>query len=336
MSTHLLPGPWRLTLVTNPDDCNLSCDMCPTGALPPAVRPRRMDPALALSVLEERSGSPLRQVIPSTRGEPLLWAGMDTLLAACERHRLRVNLTTNGTFPGRGPEAWGQALLPLATDVKISWNGARPATAERIMAGLSFAAALEALRRFLLVRDGVAASTGWRATVSFQVTVQEGNVEELPELVRLAALLGVDRVKLNHVQPWLPYLAARSLRRTAAAIARFNAAAAGALASAAETPRTGGGRVLVENGAPLAPDPASPAPRGPCRFAGREAFIHWDGQLSPCPHPLASRGELGQFGSVGHTTLGELWAAPAFADFVAGVPQHPVCASCPFRRPGGA
>src|SRR5512142_2181963 len=111
-------GPWRLTLITSPDDCTLACDMCACGLARAQGRrppPRRMDPALAVAVLQERRGSPLREVIPSTRGEPLLWEGLDALLAACGRLGLLVNVTTNGTFPGRGAEAWGEALLPLAS-----------------------------------------------------------------------------------------------------------------------------------------------------------------------------------------------------------------------------
>ena len=339
LSTNAPPGgPWRLTLVTNPDDCTLSCDMCPCGQPRPpgAGRPRRMDPALALAVLQERGGSALRQVIPSTLGEPLLWRGLDELLQTCSRLGLLVNVTTGGTFPGRGPEAWAEALLPIASDVKISWNGATAATAEAIMSGLSFEVALQGVQRFLVVRDELAARLGRRATVSFQVTAQEANVSELADIVRLAARLGIDRVKLNQLQPWFPHLEPRSLRRSPEAIARWNAAAAAALAAAGEVPLPSGARVAVQNAVPLATDPAAPAPRGPCPFAGREAWIHWDGRLAPCPHPAAAQGELGDFGSVASAPLGALWEAPALRRFVASVPEHPVCRTCRFRRAGGA
>jgi len=331
-------GPWRLTLVTNPDDCTLACDMCPCGqpGARGAGRPRRMDPTLAVDVLQERSGSPLSQVIPSTLGEPLLWRGLDQLLQACARLKLLVNVTTCGTFPGRGPEAWAEALLPVASDVKISWNGASAPVAEAIMSGLSFQAAVQGVRRFLAVRDRLAAQGRRRATISFQVTAQEANVAELADIVRLAAQLGVDRVKLNHLQPWFPHLEPRSLRRSPESIARWNTAAAAALAAAEEVRLPWGARVAVQNALPLAPDPAAPAPAGPCPFAGREAWIHWDGRLAPCPHPAAARGELGELGSVAEASLGALWGSPRFRAFVARVPEHPVCRACRFRRVGGA
>ncbi|MCM2333883.1 MAG: radical SAM protein, partial [Anaeromyxobacteraceae bacterium] len=223
-------GPWRLTLVTDPDDCNLACDMCECGQARAAGRPReapprRMDPALARSVLGQLRGGALREVIPSTMGEPLLWEGMEALLEACREGRLRLNLTTNGTWPGRGARAWGEALYPLASDVKVSWNGATAATAEALMPGLDFAAAVAGVREVAAARDEAAARTGIRGTLSFQVTAQAGNAEELPGIVRLAASLGVDRVKVNQLQPRAPHLAARVLSGSAEGRARWSAAA---------------------------------------------------------------------------------------------------------------
>lgn len=334
------PGPWRLTLVTNPDDCNLACAMCECGAARavggPPRPPRRMDPALALAVLEERRGTGLAEVIPSTMGEPLLWAGLDALLARCGALGLSVNLTTNGTFPGRGVAAWAAALVPVAADVKLSWNGATARTAEALMPGLVFDEAVRAVEVLTAARDRHARQGGRRCGVSFQVTAQEANVGELADVVRLAARLGVDRVKLNHLQPRRPGLAALSLRRSPAAILRWNAAVRAAREAAEEVPRAGGGRVALENAVELAPDPAAPAPLGPCPFVGREAWLHPDGRFAPCPHPAAAAGGLGDFGAVPERTLGEIWSGGALRAFVARWEEHPVCRTCPFRRPGGA
>jgi len=334
-------GPWRLTLVTDPDDCNLACDMCECGrgraaASPAPAPPRRMDPAMALHVLAQLRGGALREVIPSTMGEPLLWAGLDALLDACQAARLRLNLTTNGTWPGRGARAWGARLYPLASDVKISWNGAHAATAQAIMAGLDFPAALEGVRAVAAARDEAAARSGVRGRLSFQVTAQAGNVEELADMVRLAARLGVDRVKVNQLQPRVPHLLARALTASAAGLARWNAAAAEARAAAEEVRLPSGARVALQGAEPLSLDPAAPAPLGPCPFVGREAWILWDGRLAPCPHPAAWRGELGDFGSAAASPLRELWGARSFRTFTERHLEHPVCAACPLRRPGGA
>jgi hypothetical protein len=177
---------------------------------------------------------------------------------------------------------------------------------------------------------------GRRCRVSFQVTAQEGNVAELAGIVRLAARLGVDRVKVNQLQVRAPRLAALSLRRDAEAIRRWNAAVAEARSAAEEVRRASGAEVLLQNVAPLAEDPAAPAPAGPCPFVGREAWVHADGRFAPCPHPAAARGELGAFGSAAERPLLALWADPRFRAFVAGYESHPICRECPFRRMGGA
>ncbi|HSD20084.1 MAG TPA: radical SAM protein [Anaeromyxobacter sp.] len=335
-------GPWRLTLVTNPDDCNLACSMCECGAARAggAARrphaPRRMDPELALRVLDERRGSALREVIPSTMGEPLLWAGLDGLVDLCAERALSLNVTTNGTFPGRGAAAWAARLVPVASDVKISWNGATAATAAVVMPGLSLDAAAENVRALVAARDAHARTAGRRCGVSFQVTVQQANVHELADIVRLAASLCVDRVKLNHLQPRFPGLLPASLRRSPEAIACWNAAVRAARAAADDARLPSGATVLLQNAIELAPDPRAPAPLGPCPFVGREAWIHTDGRFAPCPHPAAARGELGELGSVAETPLGELWASGRFRALVAGYEDHAVCRSCPLRRPGGA
>jgi MoaA/NifB/PqqE/SkfB family radical SAM enzyme len=295
-----------------------------------------MDPALPRAVLDGLRGGPLREVIPSTLGEPLLWPGLDDLLDLCAGRGLLVNVTTNGTFPGRGARAWASRLLPLASDVKVSWNGATAGTAEAIMPGLDFAAALRGVRALVAARDAGARAGGRRAGISFQVTAQEGNVGEIPEIVSLAARLGVDRVKLNHLQVRAPALAPLSLRRDAGAIARWNEAVRGARAAATGTPGPGGRAVLLQNAVELSPEVARPAPAGPCPFLGREAWVLWDGRIAPCPHPEAWRGALADLGSARDHSIPEAWATPAFRDLVAGYEAHPVCRACPFRRPGGA
>lgn len=329
--------------MTNPDDCNLGCAMCECGVGAPTwserdrrFQRRRLDVEKVLAVLDERQGSALREVIPSTTGEPLLWDGLDALVDRCAQRGLALNLTTNGTWPGRGPARWATRLLPVVSDLKVSWNGSTPATASAIMAGIDLSRAIEALRVVIAHRDSVAAWTDQRPTLSFQVTAQEGNVSELGDIVRLAAALGVDRVKVNQLQVRFPSLAQHSLRRNRLAIARWNHAVAQMRAAAAETKTPDGRHVKLVNAVELPPDPAERLPAGPCPFLGQEAWVLVDGRFAPCPHPAAVRRELGDFGSLAEWPLGQFWKSAELAALAAGYEQHPVCRECNFRRPGGA
>jgi MoaA/NifB/PqqE/SkfB family radical SAM enzyme len=298
-----------------------------------------MATALAVALVTElgagkADGRP-REVIPSTLGEPLLWGGFDALLETCAAAGVRLNLTTNGTWPGRGGSGWGLRIAPVASDVKVSWNGATAATAEAIMTGLDFAAAVEGVRGFASARDQVAAQSGHRCRLSFQVTAQSGNVDELGPLVTLAASLGVDRVKVNQLQARVPALGPRALPATAAGRASWNRAVEEMRASAAAA-AAAGRAIALENVAPLPPLDAPPSPPGPCPFLGREAWVLDDGRFAPCPHPAAWRGELGDFGAVGAGPLSAIWTGQPLARLLAGHADHPVCRACPLRRPGGA
>jgi len=39
-------------------------------------------------------------------GEPLLYEHFEDILALCSEHDVRLNLTTNGTFPRLGARGW--------------------------------------------------------------------------------------------------------------------------------------------------------------------------------------------------------------------------------------
>ena len=337
----MTPGPWRITFVTNPDDCNLRCVMCDGNSQRarlrdgPRVAPRRMPIDLVRRVLDERRGSPLREVIPSTMGEPLLYPDLDALVELCAARGLRLNLTTNGTFPGRGAAAWAARLCPVSSDVKISWNGASASTAEGVMRGLSYRRALVDARAFVAGRDRVAAAGGNRCHVSFQVTAMEANVAELPAIVRLAASLGVERVKANHLWVHFPALAPLSLRRGREAVRRWNAAVRAARVVAAEARLPTGAAVRLQGFVELDEEGAT-APRGECPFLGQEAWVTADGRFAPCPAPGAARGHLGSFGSLRDRALGEVWEGEAFRAFRERWPEHPACRDCDMRRPRDA
>ena len=202
------PGPWRITFDTNPDDCNLHCIMCedhsPYSNTQPERRAarlpkRRMGIDLVRKVLADSRGTPLREIIPSTMGEPLLYRHFDEILDLCAEYGVMLNLTTNGTFPRRGARAWAERIVPVTSDVKVSWNGSKKATQEGIMLGANWERVLENVRTFIAVRDAHASGGGNRCRVTFQLTFMEANYAELPEVIKLAAELGVDRVKGHHL-----------------------------------------------------------------------------------------------------------------------------------------
>lgn len=338
------PGPWRITLVTNPDDCNLHCVMCEGHSYESPVQqkrlargeaPRRMDVALMRQAIDQAAQmGALREVIPSTMGEPLLYQHMDELLDLCKRYRVKLNLTTNGTFPGRGAQAWADVLVPITSDVKISFNGATDTTQEAIMRGTQWERVMENLRTFIAVRDAYAQRTGSYCRVTFQVTCLETNVAEMPDIVRLAASLGVARVKGHHVWVHWPAIAHLSMRRNADAQQRWNAIAAQCHAVADVHRLPDGRRVLLEGFVPLETQAATEQldPSFVCPFLGREAWVNWRGDFAPCCAPNEQRQALGNFGTLAKRSLMEIWEDADYRHLVATYQEHPLCQTCLMRR----
>jgi len=286
------------------------------------------------SVLEELRDNPPQEIIPSTMGEPLLYREFDRIIELCRRYGVRLNLTTNGTFPGRGAAAWGEAIVPVGADVKISINGMRPETQTGIMCGSSLEKVLANAREFLAVRDRHAAAGGNYCSVTFQVTYLEPNIGELPDLVRLATHMGVDRVKGHHVWTHFPELEPMSMRRDQESIRRFNAIVEQTRQAAQENRRADGRPVKLENLFPLSEQTTTDiAPGAECPFLGREAWINWQGQFDPCCAPDEQRKSLGHFGRVQDSGFMAIWQGPEYRRLCNDYAGRGLCRSCNMRHP---
>ena len=339
-----MPGPWRITFDTNPDACNMKCVMCeehsPHSPLQASRRregrPRRSMPVdLIRRVVADAAPHGLQEVIPSTMGEPLLYEHFEEIVALCSEYDVRLNLTTNGTFPRLGARAWAGRIVPVASDVKISWNGATKATHEAIMIGARWERLLENVKTFIAVRDAHAAGGGNRCRVTFQLTFMESNLTELAGIVRLAARFGIDRVKGHHLWAHFREIEAQSMRRDRNAIRRWNEAALDARQAAAEHMLPNGRPVLLENIDLLDEDGAARdlAPGGPCPFLGREAWVSAEGRFDPCCAPDAERRTLGEFGNLHERGLMDIWRGGAYRTLAATYRNRTLCLGCNMRRP---
>jgi len=337
-------GPWRITFDTNPDTCNMHCIMCeehsPFSPLQEQRKaegrpPRMMPIELIERVIKEAAPLGLKEIVPSTMGEPLLYPDFERILALCAEYGVKLNLTTNGTFPRLGARAWAMRIVPLAIDVKISWNGANKSTQEQIMLGSNWARVLQNVRDFIAIRDDHAAKNGHRCRVTFQLTFLESNVAELADIVKLAIDLGVDRVKGHHLWAHFDQIKSLSMRRDKAAIHRWNAAVREAEAIADHYPLPSGERILLENIAPLDEAHAMRdiAPGGSCPFLGQEVWVSTEGRFNPCCAPDADRQTLGAFGNLHEQDLMDIWQGKPYHQLIESYHEHPLCQRCNMRKP---
>lgn len=337
------PGPWRITFDTNPDDCNLKCIMCEDHSpysltqrnrISAGLPKRRMNIDLIKQILANAQGTPLREIIPSTMGEPLIYEHFDEIIALCQKYQIKLNLTTNGTFPRKGVEAWANLLVPITSDVKISWNGASKAVQEKIMLGTRWGKVLSNLKKFIAIRNAYAEQGGHYCQITLQLTFLETNVQELADIVQLGIELGVDRIKGHHLWAHFTEIKSLSMRRNSDAIARWNHSVIQAQKMAKAHPLPNGNIIKLVN-IDLLDDSAQHdlVPGGTCPFLGQEAWVATDGHFNPCCAPDKVRRQLGDFGNLTNKTLDEIWQSQSYQTLQQSYLQHDVCKGCNMRRP---
>ena len=342
--------PWRITFDTNPDDCNLSCIMCEEFSefsnlkelyveqgLP---RKRRMPFETIEKILFEVSKqSGLIEIIPSTMGEPLFYKEFPKILELCKKYNIKLNLTTNGTFPKRKEiptvRDWAKLIVPVTSDIKISWNGTTKETQEKIMKKSVFEDQLRHLIDFIAIRDEIFSQGGNFCRVTLQVTFLETKYQEFPDLVVMASKYGVDRIKGHHLWAHFNEIKELSMRRNADSINRWNTIVDQMYENRDKFLLPNGKKIILENIYRLDPHSSNAIlqPDWVCPFLGQEAWIAWDGRFNPCCAPDAQRRQLGYFGNIKETSLLDIWNSEKYLDLVKNYWNHPLCQSCNMRRP---
>ena len=319
-------SPWRVTFETNPDRCNLHCIMCDTHSCKcnraRQGKDERMLPFEPVEkTIRDLSKRGLKEVIPSTMGEPLLYPHFERMLEVIRECNVKLNLTTNGTFPLKGVDRWSELILPVASDVKISMNGSKAEIAEHIMVGLDFEKQIDNARRFITHRDEYR-EQGFHPTVTMQPTFMRSNLEDLPAMLEAAIDLGFDRFKGHHV--WITNDAMKSeTLRTPEYIEKWND-------TVDELYRIAGNKIKLANVSKI-DESILQRSAGLCPFLGREAWIEHDGTFQVCCCPSEERAKFGDFGNICNSSFSELWDSDRYRNFVAGWGDYEPCSHCNMR-----
>jgi MoaA/NifB/PqqE/SkfB family radical SAM enzyme len=294
-----------------------------------------MDPDLVGRVITSASRYGLKEIIPSTMGEPLLYPHFDKLLEAVKQLELKINITTNGTFPKLGAHKWGERLLPLVSDMKISINGASKTTNEYIMRGIAQERLLNNIQTILDIRDQIRRDGKQSPHVTFQVTYMKSNLAELEDLLRMAIRMDVDRFKGHHLWMTWPELKDESLTIKKADRTSWNRVAGRLQKIAERTMRPSQQKIRLDNVYTINEDDSTAIlPLSwTCPFLGKEAWIAWDGRFNVCCAPDALRRKFGNLGNVRETDLMVLWNSPGYKRAVRSWKTRNVCQKCNMRKP---
>lgn len=319
------PCPQRMTFITNPDKCNLHCKMCDTFSeanrhrLKESRRPD-LDFKVVENTIERLVHHGLREIIPSTMGEPLLYPHFEELVDLCKVLNVKMNLTTNGTFPVKDIEYWGSKLVNIISDVKFSLNGINPEINESIMCGADTQKQLHNIERFIQMRN----ETGSKATVTLQCTFMKSNLDELKNIIAWAVEHGVNRVKGHHLWKTSDALDCEMLR-TQENAALWNQ-------TCEDCHKIADGKVKLVNFDPVdLTKPALNKDNTFCQFLGKELWIEYDGSYQICCCPSEVRKEFGDFGNVKELSPLAMWNGKLYCDFINNWGNSENCKKCNMR-----
>jgi glycosyltransferase involved in cell wall biosynthesis/MoaA/NifB/PqqE/SkfB family radical SAM enzyme len=337
---------WRVTLDTNPEDCNLSCTMCEEHSPFSTYikeklggKHRRMPKEWLEPIFQQAKALGVSEMIPSTMGEPLIYKHFAHFVDLCYKYNIKMNLTTNGTFPRTTEKTvteWARLIVPITSDVKISWNGATAETSEKVMLKINFDETVEHVKEFIRIRDEHFEKTGYYCRVTFQLTFMQNNMHELADIVKLASQLGVDRVKGHQLWAHFDEIKHLSMKANSESIAQWNQYVKEAHEAQVKYPKSNGKLVILENIIPIevkevelteVPDSYE------CPFLEKELWVSATGKISPCCAPDEQRNTLGDFGNIQTTSIEEVLKSDVYQNLVKNYRQIELCKTCNMRKP---
>lgn len=334
---------FRLTLDTNPEDCNLHCLMCEEHSRfsnfkqklfkSEGIKKRRMPEAWIESIFEEAKLLGVQEIIPSTMGEPLLYKHIENFFRFAKKFNIKINLTTNGTFPRKPVSEWANLIIPITSDTKFSVNGATAKTAESIMQGINFTEKIANIKEFIKIRNQIFEQTGFYSRISFQLTFLQTNMHELPEIIKLAVNLGVDRIKGHHLWTHFPEIENLSFKKNEKSIEKWNKIVKLAHKTANEYRKADGSKILLEQIDYLQLSEPKEVPQEyECPFLEKELWISATGKISPCCAPDKQRDSLGDFGTYPETKLSDVLKSQNYQTLIKNYKNYPLCKNCVMRK----
>ncbi|MCA9870310.1 MAG: SPASM domain-containing protein [Anaerolineae bacterium] len=181
----------RVVFIEVTNRCNLLCETCPrTYFTREPIRSLRYDEFV---VIADQFPEMQRAVLHGI-GEPMLNRDLPQIIAHLKQRDVEVLFNSNGTLL---TQSWQEALVQSGLDeFRCSIDGAEPETYARIRGANLLHKIEEGLAGLMRSKARLQAST---PRVSIWCVATRENLRELPDLVRLAARLGVPEVYVQRM-----------------------------------------------------------------------------------------------------------------------------------------
>lgn len=243
--------------------CNLNCIMCGRNAA--TFQPTVFD--LAWLNLLEPVADRVEEVTLMGWGEPTVHPQFADFLRWAHRLGLRKYFCTNGMRLG---DLFGQIIENETDIIGVSMDGATEKTNSAIRRGADFAKILSNIETLTNYRENNHLKFPY---MNFVFVASRANLHELPDLVKLAAQVGLDEVKVVYLTAFDETLMQQSLfNRQEEVRAAFTQAI----------------QIGEQYGVALklphyqGEDPTGEAAHKPCYTGWRDFFIGSDGFVRPC------------------------------------------------------
>lgn len=305
--------------------CNLQCEMCVQRVWHETIDSMPLSTFEAL--VDDLSALPNPPAIHlGGYGEPMVHPNFLDIVRIAKEAGLRVEMTTNGTMLTREK---AEALYHLGLDeLNVSIDGVTPDQYSNIRVNGNYNRVIENVRYlhgFKLRRGGRFADP--QIAISF--VAMKSNIDQLPQLPRLASYLGAWRVKVSNVVPHTPAMEQEILYDKALNAATYRSSRFAVDVSIPKIDfddKTGHAfHELYDTRASVTFLGETLSRRDNyCRFA-QEGFaaIRWDGEVSPClslmhSHPEYIRGRRKNIthygvGNINDKPMSAIWQE--FAEF---------------------
>lgn len=176
----------RVVFIEVTNHCNLRCETCPRTFVA-YEQPQTLSWENFLRIVEQFPA--MQRAVLHGIGEPLLNKNLPRIIKHLKARGVTVLFNTNATLLDEG---WGRALIASGLDeLRCSIDSANPQTYARIRGAPLLNRIVQNLTAFTQLQRGLKAVS---PRVSVWMTGLQENIRELPDLVKLAARMGVPEV----------------------------------------------------------------------------------------------------------------------------------------------
>jgi MoaA/NifB/PqqE/SkfB family radical SAM enzyme len=323
--------PPRVVFIEVTNHCNLLCETCPRTFVSYEA-PKTLGWDDFVRIVGQFPS--LERAVLHGIGEPMINRDLPRMIAHLKARGATVLFNTNATLL---TEAWGRKLIASGLDeMRCSLDAAHPLTYARIRGAPLLPKIVDNLRRFTRLQRELDAAA---PRVSVWMTGMRENIHELPDLVRLAARVGVPEVYVQRMVYTLDAGEAPGLWGAGHAVYDdFDAAADRAVAEAEAVARELGVRLAASG----ATDPRrsyaaarrpDPRPWAACLRPWTTAYVTANGNLLPCCISPFATGDYDslKLGNLLDQPFDDHWNAEPYQQWRAALlsddPPRP-CAGC--------